>query len=478
MAHVWLVSGLMNFASSRARADSCEWPIDCSSEMCGRPPNQAFCLDCGTREPTLRDDFPASWQCKLASSYQGSCIPQSDFHDWACLELDAPASLCNASAPFDMTVVLTTNDVSFDGNGQTIEPTGGAPTANCGFPRPAFRAVYQYSLSNIDIANCTLLGEGIELKRIFRADDPCLRRPTSQECAASCTQYAGTAASNCESACARFSLRIEPTCTAENLLGHRDIRVREVGFVDAGIGVFVGQASRDILLSNLSVHGSASGIYVEAGSSGVKILDSSFADATRRGIAIDSSFGNDVVGCSFASNAIDLELYKNAGEKGGEVCPVRRESGANYNLVHGNWFTAPVRVASREGGPVSDFHLECGEYIDEAEGNRITNNVFGSSSSLALFARTFEIVRNQFSGDNALTIGTSRAGHSKVFDGKIVDNVFGSPGVNVLSVSGAQSGSILVLRHNIYSDGSCLPSYGNNCSSASELTIADIVNIL
>ena len=101
-------------------------------------------LDCSKRASQSKDP---TWDCEKASTWSADCVPGWLFEEWDCLELDANAVLCDENESFNLTVYLTTNDVKFDGNGQTIDHRW----KNGMSSYPGVRTPYTYSISNVEI---------------------------------------------------------------------------------------------------------------------------------------------------------------------------------------------------------------------------------------------------------------------------------------------------------------------------------------
>lgn len=107
-----------------------------------------------------------SGTCMLASAATG-CISQADLANRTCLRLDADAQLCPSATPYDVTVVLTADNVTLDCNRQTIDHR----FVDGDRARRGISAPYTRSLSNVKIQRCTFqnLGHyGADLKRKFR----------------------------------------------------------------------------------------------------------------------------------------------------------------------------------------------------------------------------------------------------------------------------------------------------------------------
>jgi len=156
----------------------------------GLVPADAQAVDCRVRDIEAVDP---SWTCQSAAQLMSAnvdnhggdesfrCVPASAFASWGCLELDTDARLCADGATFNASVYLTQSDVSLDCAGQTLRPRGGKIGNS---ERSGIRTPYSYSVHDITISDCQIVdasGYGIDLKRLFRDDEPCLTAPNAQE---------------------------------------------------------------------------------------------------------------------------------------------------------------------------------------------------------------------------------------------------------------------------------------------------------
>lgn len=324
--------------------------------------------DCSAREST-RDD--PNWSCLQASNWSGGCVPSSSFESWKCLELDADAELCDDGGSFNMSVYLTQDDVSLDCNGQLIDHH-----YQDGDPKyPGIRTPYTYSVSNISIEGCAIQNTGrygVDLKRFFRG-----------------SQLSGAMA------------------------GQSNISVHDVSVHNVGQwGIYVGQNSRGISISNTIIDDAYGGVYLEAGSVGTRITDAMIVNSfNREGIAIDSSANNVIERSFFSGNEDGINIYKNCGETGGQICPITRALGADDNLIRGNTFDDDgVNVAWRQFDVYGIGFCEnidvLGYWRDHAANNVFDGNQF-DSADLVVEDGPVVVHNNRFAYGSMLEVGTS-----------------------------------------------------------------------
>lgn len=333
--------------------------------------------------------------CIPASCFAG-CIPASAFESWRCLELDTSARFCDegpSDQAFNVSVLLSTSDVSLDCNGRTIEPSNPA-----NFRSRGIAAVYERSLRGVEIRNCTIRNAqaGIDLKRFFRGDEPNLVSPS------------------------RFELEARADAPAAALDGHRDIRIENTRVLGCDIGIYVGQNSRFIDIDGVEIRDStAIGIYVEAGTTDSRIVSSAISGTRRReAIALDSCERVLVSNCEIRgledgtrAGRIGIALYHNCGEQNGSVCPVVRPLGASRNTIRHNVFIAAgVSVAPRQyqaHGPAFCLDRTFGRArytVDRAEHNEIVGNRFLAGAALHVYDGPISILGNYFEGPLGLGV--------------------------------------------------------------------------
>lgn len=330
---------------------------------------------------------------------------------WSCLLVDEDTELCPGGEVFPSTFFIAASDVDFDCNGQTISPLAssnervedlvdGGVVAPYGlfWAATPWAIVFdvENSISGVTIRNCAIeeAKVGIKATRAFRDDGD------------SAVQGAQDACTISPSAQNRDGL----------FLGHNDIEIDNVTFTGmVNQAISIGAYSYDVKISNVSISDTEEGpaIYVDAGSTNV-VIDGADIRRTkgREAIAIDSSFGNTVINSRFECNGwlaktsnerrrnVAIALYKNGGEVANQLCPMRRQFGANDNIIFNNTFYGDaVNVASRtphqeyeqpgcdpEESP-SDYAsrhiIECANMVgsdlrftDEATGNILELNRF------------------------------------------------------------------------------------------------------
>ncbi len=365
-------------------------------------------LDCSTRAPEFTDfglpHMAALWngdpgigiEPPAYSSSYGGCIPTADFDGPATrlLVLDNDASLCDGAATYRMSVFVGMDNTSLDCRGATIQPQRVLSSALDGL-----RTTRERSISGLTIRNCNFVGTaepyslsgGVSLVRYFRDDgeDPEVDPGSSEGDTRTLT---GT------------------------LRGHSNIVIENVSTVNASWGVFVGQRSSHVTLWDVTLSDSRSGgIYLEAGSTGTRVARS-VIDGTksREGIAIDSSTDNVIESNIFVDNATDpantahagsVNLYKNAGELYGQICPISRQEGADRNVIRWNYFfTRGLNHGSRAGYPnyacSNGSVIDCqDDYPDYARDNAIYENLFQEDTNLVIRGLDLPLLKdNEFQG--------------------------------------------------------------------------------
>lgn len=384
--------------------------------------------DCEVREQGARD--PDLSACVRASAFMAAdapeaCVPASAFSGEAdCLLLDASAVLCDDGWPFDMEVFLDESHTSLDCNGQSIEH------GEEGRPRSGIRAPYERSVSDVRVANCTIQyvqRYGVDLKRLFRGAE-----------------------------------------LEGSMQGHERISITSSRIGHTGqIGVYVGQNSRDVLIEDVDIVDTYTGIYLEAGSKGAVVHRASILDSYERaGIHVDSSQENLIEHSRFQGNAGGaILLYKNCGERYGQVCPIRRRLGASHNTIRYNEFYGDgVSVADRQFktyamGWCAGIDV-VGHWRDRSDDNAVYGNRFFHGSTLEIRDEPNLVFSNAFV-DSVLEIGVRAPLGDKpiYFSGLIAGNTFtegswiGVLGKSVLAFHDVE------VADNIDSEGKCYTEY-------------------
>lgn len=387
-------------------------------------------LDCGEREPRAQDP---TWDCERASNWGGDCIPGYLFDGWGCLELDDDAFFCEEGAPFNVTVLVTHDDVTLDCNDQVIDHdwADGAPA------RSAIQFPYEYSVGGVDIRNCRIrdVGRyGVSMKRFFRAE-----------------QLEG------------------------EMRGHEDVDIANISIRGTGgTGIFVGQNSQAVTIRNANINGAYTGIYLEAGSTRTRILEGRITNSREReAISIDSSEHNVIDGVYFEGNPGAIHLYKNCGENCGQVCPIKRPRTASHNIIRNNVFNDDsVQVAWRQhkiytGSWCAEISKSIKRWRDKSAYNVIANNLFQNGAVLYLQDGPNTVFGNHFV-DADLFFGKEPSWgvvpiHTREISGQVVENVLDADSRVVFEDSGF-SHEDLVLRNNRDALGPCLEE--NLCEGA------------
>lgn len=383
-------------------------------------------LDCQVREEGRGD--PDLSSCLLASSFAAAapgCVPSSAFdaeHD--CLVLDADATLCADGGPFDVEVYLGESGRALDCNGQIIAHRADRRE------RSAVRTPYERSVSDVRIAGCEIrdVGRyGVDLKRFFRGDE-----------------------------------------LDGAMEGHARITISGVT-IDRSeqIGIYVGQNARDVLIEDVAIRRAFAGIYLEAGSRRTTIRRAEVLDSFQRaGVHIDSSEENTIEDSAFRGNRKGaILLYKNCGERGGQVCPIRRQFGASYNTIRRNVFVGDsVSVADRQfktylGGWCAGIDV-IGHWRDRAHDNVIADNQFLAGAVLDLSDAPNEVRDNEFHGAMIEIGAPARIGDTSVrFSGQLVGNRFAAG--SFIGVVGDPSLALdeVEIADNVDDAGSCVQEY-------------------
>ncbi|MCP3927186.1 MAG: hypothetical protein GY714_31900 [Desulfobacterales bacterium] len=360
--------------------------------------------NCRERSDLRKDP---EWSCKSAKNLmkEYGYIPAELFKTWGALELDADAVLSDKGGVYNMTVYLTHDNVSLDGKGQTLTPTNN----HSGIRAPHSKSVSNISIKNLKIVNST--SYGINLKRFFRADEPCLVSESSDELTVTDWQWQGN---NC----------------AEAFLGHNNIVIDNVDIQNPKqSGIYVGQNSEYIKILNTTINGAYLGIYLESGTLKTLISGCDFTNLkNREAISIDASQYNIVEYSYFNTAKGGINLYKNAGERNDQVCPVLRPFGSDHNIIrYNNFYHADVNVAWREGKSLTNCSewLECSpNFRDRADNNVIYGNEFHYGAQLDIHDNTYTVLDNIFYDGSELELGAKH--HDYNMHGVVADNVFHS----------------------------------------------------
>lgn len=384
--------------------------------------------DCDVREKGARD--PDLSGCVRASDFvtvdlAEACVPASAFSGASdCLLLDTDAVLCDDGWPFDMEVYLDASGVSLDCNGQVIEH------AEDSRPRSGIRTPYERTVSDIRIENCTIQyvqRYGIDLKRLFRGAE--LGGP---------------------------------------MQGHERISIVSSRIAHTGqIGLYVGQNSRDVVIDDVEIADTYAGIYLEAGSKRAVVHRASILDSYERaGIHVDASQENLIEHSRFQGNAGGaIRLYKNCGERYGQVCPIRRRLSASHNTIRYNEFYGDgVSVADRQFktyamGWCAGIDV-VGHWRDRSGDNAVYGNRFLHGSTLEIRDEPNLVFSNAFV-DSVLEIGTrAPLGDSPIrFSGLITGNTFAEGSwIGVLGKPALALHDVEV-ANNLDSNGQCYTEY-------------------
>jgi hypothetical protein len=203
---------------------------------------------------------------------------------------------------------------------------------------------------------------------------------------------------------------------------------------------------------------------------------------TREGVAVDSSRHNVIEHSLFDRNGEELysgiNLYKNAGEFEGQVCPVVRPWGADHNLIRYNHFYKDdVNVAARES---HDRYILCDRYYyyyyycswnyrDRANENVFVDNVFHDGAQLDLHDDTFIVHGNRFESGAELELGGKH--HVYALQGTVAHNLF-DPGASIRLNDSHWND--LDVRNNVDGAGGCLSISGlNQCGLENTLVWGD-----
>lgn len=385
---------------------------------------------------------PGSGTCLLASAATG-CISQADLGNRTCLRLDADAQLCPSTTSFDLTVVLSADNVTFDCNGQTIDHrfVDGDPA------RRGISAPYTRSVSNVKIQRCTFQNVGhygADLKRKFRG-----------------AELTGT------------------------MTGHQNIVLDDVTFRNTGkIGVYVGQNSNGVVLNRVRIYNSYLGVYLEAGGVGTTISHS-VIDGTRdrEGIAIDSTQYNTIEHTTIRNtNGASIRIYTNCGENYGQVCPKVRPLQASYNIIRYNDLYDQVEVAWRQGQYyAADWCAALApdsRWTDHAHYNRFYGNTF-HDANLVIKASDNPVYGNRFLGSSNLRVMGGFFAPPLITRITATDNLFDRGeieldiGDRLIVFPYTTSASAVVnstFINNRRLSGVCLIDEGNTCSSSRPAT--------
>lgn len=308
-------------------------------------------IDCSLQHTDTRIE-----QCSVVrrASEFGECLSADEIDAHSCVIMDSDLSFCADQPPMPISTYFNESDKTLDCAGGSMHFGASADTS---IPFVRFRD--DESLSDINVRNCSLLGQdwvvGVQMIRFF-----------SGELGGNGRLDEG-----------------EPMP-----LGHHDVLIEDVTIQDGGVGIYLGNFSRDVTIRRTRIDGTKRiAIYSEAGSHRVQIADSIISgNQTREAVAMDSTYDSEIRNTLFLDNREgDINLYQNCGELKGTVCPVVRSTPPNNNRIIGNAFVnsgvAGVQVASRQGrrhslGWCSSLNGLPGNFTDTAEGNVIADNTF------------------------------------------------------------------------------------------------------
>ena len=327
-------------------------------------------IDCSVaRADTVLSRCPV---VRRASEF-GNCLARADIERYSCVVMDTDLTFCEDEPPLPISVWFDSSGRTLDCAGGTIDHGWGrfgavdeSEVTPVGINLPLIRFVDDRSLSDIAVRNCTLRGTrhlGVQATRFFGG------------------QLGGDGELGPD----------EPLP-----LGHHDLTFSDLTIQDVQVGIYLGNFSRDVTVERVTIDGTERiGLYSEAGTHRLRIVDSVFSDnRTREALALDSTYDSEVSGTLFVNNREGaINLYRNCGELKGVVCPVVRPTPANGNRIVGNAFVdngvAGLRVASRQGrnhtrGWCSDLDGKPGKFTDTAEDNLVADNVFVCDEGVAL----------------------------------------------------------------------------------------------
>lgn len=311
---------------------------------------------------------------KYASEFPG-CLSANDITAHTCVVMDTDLSFCNSDDSLPITAVFDRSDATLDCNGASIDhgwgrvslPGGTATTEATRIP--AVRFMDDRSLQNITVRNCTIRGTnhiGIQATRFFGG------------------QLGGDGVLGPD----------EPLP-----IGHNNIIFEDLTIQDTGLGIYLGTFSKNVVINRVNIDRSQRiAIYSEAGTHELSITDSVITNnQTREAIAIDSTYNSVVKNNLFVNNREGgINVYQNCGELKGIVCPVIRSTPSNDNVISGNRFVntglTGVQVASRQGrnhslGWCATLDGLPGQFIDTAENNTVSDNVFVCNEGTAVLVK-------------------------------------------------------------------------------------------
>lgn len=340
----------------------------------------AFCLSCkaaiSEREPidcTLAYSDPGLSQCqqvRYASEFP-DCIAQSDISGHACIVMDTDLQFCDAQTSLPITAFFNDSNKKLDcangaidhGWGRISLPDGPATGVS---RHPGIRLLDDTSLSDISVRNCTIRGTqhmGIKASRFFGGE------------------LGGDGVIGPDEPLPQGHSRL----TFENLL-----------IEDTVTGIFLGNFSDEVLISNVHIDNSDRiALYAEAGSHRIRLKDSIISNnQSREAVAIDSTYDSEISGTLFINNLEGaVNLYQNCGELKGIVCPVIRSTPPNNNVITGNTFVrngqSALQIASRQGrnhtlGWCASLNGLPGKFTDTSENNQVNGNTFVCHEGTAL----------------------------------------------------------------------------------------------
>ncbi|MEE9321888.1 MAG: right-handed parallel beta-helix repeat-containing protein [Granulosicoccus sp.] len=290
---------------------------------------------------------------RQASEFPG-CLSASDLEGHTCVVMDTDLTFCQDQPPIPVSAY-------FDQSGKTLDCAGGTIHHGQSENRkiPFVRLRDDESLSDITVRNCTMRSKSsvvaVQMIRFFGG-----------ELGADGVLDEG---------------EVLP-------LGHHNILLEDLIIQGGGVGIYVGNYSRDVTIQRVHIDQTKRiAIYSEAGSHRISIIDSIITNnLSREAVALDSTYDSEIRDTLFVNNREGgIYLYQNCGELKGTVCPVERSTPSNNNRIIDNVFVhsgiAGVQIASRQGrrhslGWCQSLHGLPGLFTDTAQDNLIDGNVF------------------------------------------------------------------------------------------------------
>ena len=338
----FVVTGLLSLFACSATAE--REPINCAVPVVDNSLNQCASI-------------------RYASEFT-DCLSSEEISEHTCVVMDSDLTFCDSQTNVPITAHFNESDKSLDCNGGTIDhgwgrvalPEGPATTETS--RSPGIRLVSDKSLSDLTVSNCTIRGTnhmGINASRFFGG------------------QLGGDGIISGD----------------EQLpVGHRKLTFENLNIEDTITGVFLGNFSEDVTLSNVKIDNTERiALYTEAGSHRIVLEDSTISNnQSREAVAIDSTYDSEIRNTVFINNREGaVNVYQNCGELRGIVCPVLRSTPSNNNVISGNRFigngVSGLIIGSRQGrnhneGWCATLNGQAGKFVDNAQDNVVTNNTF------------------------------------------------------------------------------------------------------